>query len=350
LWFYGKIFQSDAAIFNNIHLLKILVVTFDFASLYLLIKILKHFKINPLKSVFVLFNIAYFYDTLVWGQVDSIHTFLAFAAIYLFMKGKNIGGVALFIMAMNMKTQAFVFLPFVIYFLYKVWKENNLNFLKIFIIGIAFQIILILPFIVSNNLLNLTRNVFSAFSRSPVLSMNAHNIWYLFFIGNPMKISDTLNIGFMTYKQSGIILFLLFSAIIFYPWFHRIIFHKWSLNFNNINDQKILFLTVGLMVMFFFFFNTEMHERYIHPAIIFLGLYAILSNSYFIYVLVSLAYFLNMDFLLCHTPKIFIGWLFSHEILLPRLVASIYLISMFIGIYGIYTMSGILKRKKAAGK
>ncbi|MDD5570225.1 MAG: hypothetical protein PHD97_03620 [Bacteroidales bacterium] len=350
LWIYGKFFQSDVAIFEKIYLLKIAVIIFDFASVCLLIKILRHLKINPLKSVFVLLNIAYFYNTLIWGQVDSIHTFLVFASIYLFMKGKNIGGVLFFILALNMKTQSLVFLPFVIYFLYKAWKGSNLNLLKAVITGVVLQGILLLPFIIHNNLFHFARNTYSALIHSPMLSMNAYNIWYLYSDSDPMKIPDTLQIGFMTCKQLGIVLFILFSAIIFYPWLHKIIFQKWSYDFNDINDNKILFLTAGLVIMVFFFFNTEMHERYIHPAIIFLGLYAVLSKSYYMYILVSLAYFLNMDSILRHTPEKLVGWLYSDEILLTHSIACLYLVLILTGIYKIYSMSGIFRRKEVLNK
>ena len=45
-----------------------------------------------------------------------------------------------------------------------------------------------------------------------------------------------------------------------------------------------------------------MHERYSHPTIIFIACYAILSNRYLIYSLISVAYFLNLEFCLNFQP------------------------------------------------
>jgi hypothetical protein len=45
----------------------------------------------------------------------------------------------------------------------------------------------------------------------------------------------------------------------------------------------------------FYFFTTGMHERYSHPVILLLGMYAVLSGNYFTYVLASVAYFANLE-------------------------------------------------------
>ena len=61
---------------------------------------------------------------------------------------------------------------------------------------------------------------------------------------------------------------------------------------------------VFLSILGFFFFNTQMHERYSHPAMLMAFLYGILNKNYWIYGITSIAYFLNMEKTLMITTKL----------------------------------------------
>jgi hypothetical protein len=45
----------------------------------------------------------------------------------------------------------------------------------------------------------------------------------------------------------------------------------------------------------FFFFNTEMHERYSHPAMVFLTAYMVYLRRYYLFTLFLLTYALNLE-------------------------------------------------------
>jgi hypothetical protein len=67
---------------------------------------------------------------------------------------------------------------------------------------------------------------------------------------------------------------------------------KRSVNELNLN---LVLLSWGILPLIFFFFCTQMHERYAHAAIIFLVLYSIMAKKWTIGFLVSLAYLLNVE-------------------------------------------------------
>jgi hypothetical protein len=93
---------------------------------------------------------------------------------------------------------------------------------------------------------------------------------------------------------------------------------------------QLLILVLILAGLQFFLFPTQIHERYAHPAIILVGIYAILfpNRKHMIaYVAISIAYFINLEDILR-----FRG-LSNYDILLldRRLSAGLYL-----GVYGYF--------------
>ncbi len=60
-------------------------------------------------------------------------------------------------------------------------------------------------------------------------------------------------------------------------------------------DYELLFLSTGLLCLYFFYFNSQMHERYAHPIIILFFFYAVVSKNYKLYILASIPYLLSLD-------------------------------------------------------
>src|SRR5690606_35429708 len=64
-------------------------------------------------------------------------------------------------------------------------------------------------------------------------------------------------------------------------------------------SKELVWTSGALIALAFFYFNTQMHERYSHPTFIFL--IALVVNNWkmiFPYVLFSFSYFMNMEFVL----------------------------------------------------
>ena len=203
-------------------------------------------------------------------------------------------------------------------------------------IGIC--LLILLPFLLANQFLNFL-NVFTvAINYFPFVSLHAYNLWYLLFpFKDPMNISDTLLFLGITYKAWGHFLFLIYSIGIILPLiaiikkqFNRSL----KVSFNK-RELEIILLCCVMLPLIFFFFNTQMHERYGHPAIIFAGAYAILSRKYILFILLSVAMVLNMEGLIYYfqLPQ----YWYKHSLIFnERFIALIYLIAIIIGFWQLY--------------
>jgi len=69
---------------------------------------------------------------------------------------------------------------------------------------------------------------------------------------------------------------------------------KKHLSFDG-DAYQLLFLATGLLTLYFFYFNTQMHERYANPIIIFFFFYGVVSKNYKLYILASIPYLLSLD-------------------------------------------------------
>ncbi|SFT84641.1 Mannosyltransferase related to Gpi18 [Lishizhenia tianjinensis] len=300
LMLYGEAQGSVEAIGRNLHYLKLVTLCFQFVSGYFLIKLLWTSKMTWERALLFaaafLLNIAVMYNTLIWGQVDGILTCFVFIAIYYAYKKRVVLSLIFTILALNFKLQGIIFLPLIVLLLLPVIKEN-ITWKKVSIwvlVPLNIQLLILLPFIYSNTLGNVWNVVSGSFGKYPSVSMNAYNFWFLLFDGDLMKIEDsTLYLG-LSYKQWGLLLFFAFSFLTLWP----LLLQVWRAVFNQISfnfPMDKMLLIAALIPLLFFFFNTQMHERYSHPALIFLIAYGLLSKRFLIPVLGCMAYFLNME-------------------------------------------------------
>jgi Gpi18-like mannosyltransferase len=251
---------------------------------------------------FYLINIAVLYNTLVWGQVDEIISFFMILSLYYLLKNKPLAGLLAFLLGVNFKLQSIIFFPIVLFiavpmYIGKNWKTMfmDLSFL------ILVQFVIFLPFIATgkiNMVLNVLLNLVDS---QPNISANAYNLWFV-ILGKDARNGLDSNIFYVfTYKQWGLALFFVMSFFALLPLFInslKSIIQKTKLNFNH----QLVILSFGIIPLIFFFFCTQMHERYCHAAIIFVVLYSIISRKWYLGFLVSMAYFLNLDAVLRSIP------------------------------------------------
>ncbi len=139
-----------------------------------------------------------------------------------------------------------------------------------------------------------SRVIFSAVDRYPVVSMNAYNFWNLVLPGQLMQVLDsTLFMGW-TYKSWGLLLFFALSLVALFPLIKQVITSIRNRSVITLPMSKIM-LTCALIALLFFYFNTQMHERYAHPALIFLIVAAILTKRPLWAILGCFAYLFNME-------------------------------------------------------
>lgn len=130
----------------------------------------------------------------------------------------------------------------------------------------------------------------------PYLTLNACNLWTWF--GSPRETwggSDEAMAAFhMSYRQIGLMLFLVASLIAMFPAL-RYCLRVFLGRTKEAWPRTQVWLTAALVALVFYFFNTEMHERYVHPAFIFLTAYAFYKRRFGMYLLFSIAYFLSLE-------------------------------------------------------
>lgn len=307
LFLYAKIQGSEDKISQNIYQLKYFTFIFDFASTLLIFKIIENkyqsFYKSFLYSLLFLFNIGVMYNTVIWGQIDGILSFLIALSIFSAYKKNLFISLLSIVLALNLKLQAIIFVPLFLALILPLINKKNFKINIIYIAGIIFiQILILLPFILSGDLSKVWKVVANSSNKYPFVSMNAYNLWYWFFNGNLMQINDSGTFLFITYKLWGNLLFFTLSGLLLFP------FIKGSLLyiFKNIEPKytiKQILIISTIIPLFFFFFNTEMHERYSHPALIFLSIYSLLYDRIILLFIGSLAYYLNMESVLQYTQS-----------------------------------------------
>jgi Gpi18-like mannosyltransferase len=284
---------SAEAISRNIWQIKLVPMFFDFLPFFVLCCFRQ--RLFPFKTpyLFILLNIAYLFNSMIWGQIDSIFTNLCFLAIIVAFR-YPVAAILLFLLALNTKLQAIVLLPVLGCVL--VYSIRNVKTAVIGLISaIALQTVILLPFLSNGAIDKITAIPIHAVDLFPKLSICAFNIWYIIEPGNPYFIDDKATYFILSYKQIGLILFFGFSAAVLLPLLFRLLRHRRQEMQPDTNTWELLFLSTGLASLYFFYFNSQMHERYAHPIIIFFFFYAVLSKNYIPFILSSIAYFLSLD-------------------------------------------------------
>jgi Gpi18-like mannosyltransferase len=300
LWLYGMLSGSEKAIIGGINNLRICTLIFDVVGLWFVYKWTGKKVEFYLLFLLCILNISYSYNTLIWGQIDGILATLIFLSLYFGYNKNIIASAVCFILALNFKLQAIVFFP--------VWgllfadnfiglRNIKKGILSLFTI-VALQILILIPFILYGGLEGLWRIVTGSVDKFPFLVMGAKNIWTLVFNGNAEGVLDS-GVWFwdVTYKQAGLLMFFSASLIVLLPFLLRVIKRIKNPKTVAITREQ-LWLTSALISMLFYFLNTQMHERYVHPAFVFILAYAISKKDFIPLVLFSIAYLLNLEAML----------------------------------------------------
>jgi Gpi18-like mannosyltransferase len=298
LYWFGCIKGSSQQISAQIYQIKVIPIAFEMISTimlfrFLVVRIKDVYKAFTL-SLLYLCNLGIMYNCVVWGQVDGIFTtfiFLSFLAAY---KEKQFASVLFLILAINMKLQAMVFFPLIgLMLLPQLLKMKLPKVLLLFCMIPVVQTLILLPFILEGQATKVWDVITGSFGHYPYVSMNAYNSWNLFYPYDLTHTSDQITFLGITLKSYGLAAFFISS---FFVLKHLLIGNIDALKGKNYKpDLRLLLISATLIPMLFFYFNTQMHERYVHPAFIFLTLYAILYNRYWLLLSASLAYYMNLE-------------------------------------------------------
>ena len=293
LYFYDLLQGTETSILHNINSIKILFVCFDFLPFVVLCCFRQKILSFKIPYLFLLLNVAYVFNSMVWGQIDAIYTNLAFLAIVVGIL-YPVPAMLLYILAIYTKPQAIEFLPVLL--IVMVYSIRNIKtFFMVMASSGALKLLLLFPFMHDGGLCRLLDYAMGSVGLYHNLSISAFNIWYLITAGNPYFINDTEIYFLCSYRLWGFAFFIVSAAWILIPLYKRL----WQLRKHKISfdeqSYQMLFLATGVLCLFFFYFNTQMHERYAHPIIIFFFFYGVVSKNYRLFVLASIPYFLSLD-------------------------------------------------------
>jgi Gpi18-like mannosyltransferase len=340
LFAFGKIAGSEAAIVKYVFYLKLFTLVFDYAALYYIYKWLDK-RIDYFLILLVsMLNIGFGYNTIIWGQVDGILSCLVLMSVYYAWKNNLIISMLCYVLALNMKLQALMYLPVVglLYLLSPNFKLKEI--VKGIVMVLLVQALILLPFALNKEggLSLLWAQVQSAFHRYPTLGEN--NFWSFVRPADSMQVSDA-GIWFagLTYKQIGLLLFVGSSFFAILPLL-KALYKKWIKKEEVILDKQVLWVVCSLVALLFYYFPTEMHERYSHPALFFLTAYAFYSKDYIVYALYSLAYFLVMEDSMRGLPV-------NHDTLFlfhPFFIAGLFGVVMLYLYWRLYTPKSYFRR------
>lgn len=341
LYAYAVLQGGDTeSIILGINKIKYITLFFEVVGGYFLYLIVRgSFKTNWKafsSTLFLLFNIAYFYNNIIYGQIDGIYTCLSFISVYYAIKEKPGISLLALTLALNLKIQALIFIPLILLLNTNkfVGEFSIKNIIKWALPAFVAQACILLPFYLAGDLLVVINVIKTSIGRYTYVSMGAYNLWALIF-NEPFQMHDGFGIGGLSYNTIGFLFFCLFSFITLWPTFSNIalgIILKQKPK--KISTEKALLIGTILPIIFFYF-NTQMHSRYIHSAILFAGAYALYSKHYIPYILISLAYFLNIE----GAAKIFKGDILPYKIFIfqPNIVSLLYLLTLISLLVILYT-------------
>lgn len=324
----AKFYDNIEDIARYIYRLKYVTYFFELGSTVILFYILenrfKDFFKSLFFSLFYLLNFAVLYNSAIWGQADGIMTFFVFSSIVAGYYEKSILAVLLFVLGINMKLQAIFFLPLFLYVVLMNFESGQWKKIVFAVISaILLQFLIVSPMYFNGDFGRLWNVVHGSVDKYPFITMNAYNFWALLFDSTKFLESDTtIFLGF-SYKSWGLFLFLFTSFLtLFNPLvciIRKFIFGKAiRLSFDE------LLLIGSLIPLLFFFFNTQMHERYTHPAFIFITVFSLLNKKYLLLIIPSIAYFLNLEDVLqaFHTHN------YATLVYAPGFIAILYLLTI----------------------
>ena len=297
---FGKVQGSIQNIEENINYIKTIALVFDFIGGIFLLKFISEKAISIRHqfffSLFYFLNISVFYNTLFWGQVDGILSSFIFLSVFFAYKKKELLSIVFFILAINFKLQAIIFLPLIGLL---VLPEISKNFtIRNFLIGtsivITIQFLILAPFILNGDSKILSNVIGESFKKYPVVSMNSAGIWNWFVKGDLSHTPDSQLFLGISLKAWGLTMFFSISFLALLPLLRNTINKIVSKSSNEFTLEKILIIG-ALIPMLFCFLNTEMHERYLHPALIFVITFSIITKNFWASGLICLAYLLNLE-------------------------------------------------------
>jgi Gpi18-like mannosyltransferase len=288
--------------YTNIGWLRWFVVLFDLLIVFLAIRFaeIKGRQLAILLFALTLANPAFWYNTFVWAQVDAIHTSLCMFSLYLIWRKNLTLSIGFWVLALFVKLQAIVLLPVLGLLWMSEWRQLRFSKTWLQLFGVFCCVLFFLsPFILAGRLSDLPKVAAGAVGFYQTITMNAYNIWFLIPERGALFESDLQPyIWGITHRAMGTAMFSLTTLWVLWPLWVK----TWQ-RMKNSNQEISIDLalqTATALSIGFFYFNTQMHERYVVPALAFALALAWRQGGYSIVAMLCLsaAIWINQDLVL----------------------------------------------------
>lgn len=212
-WVYDVQFEMGAALQS--HELSVLVklvavVPHLLGSLAIYGLLLRRFGQRPAVFATAAFalNPAAIFDAAYWGQPDVVHAVFLLIAIYCFEEDRPLVGYVFIGLAAATKPQAWALLPFLAYV--SLRRFGLVQSILGGVVATVAVLVVCLPFVVYGTFSELFILPRLIAETMPVVSANAHNVWWLVTWGKPDFVFDAEPLlGPVTYRQAAAVLSLL---------------------------------------------------------------------------------------------------------------------------------------------
>ena len=250
-----------------------------------------------------LFNPVSILDSAVWGQVDALGVLLFLGSVVLLLSKKPFLAGLLYMIALMTKLQNMIYGP--LFFLFAWQYLGRAGLIKALIGATVGFFGLNIEFLLAGRMNRVITSLTANYDYFPYLSLNAYNLWWIVAKGFGMQVSDKiLAIGLVNAKTVGLLLFSSSYALAALTMFQK----------KNTNIVYTFFVGLIIAAGGFFLFQTESHDRYAFPIIVFLLLWLphalagkttikeresfwktrMFQYSVIGYILFTLLYFINM--------------------------------------------------------
>ncbi len=213
-----------------------------------------------------------------WGQMDAMLVLMILLGYLLIPRSLYFSTLLLFV-ALMVKPQAIIAVG--IYFLYLLFSRGAKSFALHLAIFVALFLIptAIFKFVGQTSFLYPYIKSVGNYDNT---SLNAFNLWWLIFASHSWGVKDTATIAGVSYRLLGLALLLVFEL-------PALIYLK-----ARARQVPQLLLTVAYSYLAFFVLPTEIHERYLFPAVALLAVAALLDKRiYWAYLALSVTLLLN---------------------------------------------------------
>lgn len=276
-----------------------------------------------LSAGLVLLNPAFIYDGAIWGQVDSILGALLAATVVGVALGWWGSSGLLCAIAVLMKPQALVLVPFVLASATLI--GGHLAVRKGLLVASATTLTILSPFLVTGRIQGVLESYLNHIGAYPELTVNAYNGWW--FICHLATVAcKGASPGSQTMNAATLISVGLFAAI----YVIVLTLTNRRLNSNNAArfatkdpKERLTILLTGASVIYasLFMIGVEMHERYLYPAIALLAPIAPWCfRTLITYIIFSFSSTINMALVL---PIGNISWVISELGFSPFVISVI---------------------------